>query len=121
MYEIFIDYDNQNIKKFLKEFKNLKELIRNILSIDIKIKKIRKTVNGFHIYCNVEIPKSYNLRKKELFLLLNTLEIILNSDRKRAVFNLLRILIDYENYKNISVLFKDTEIGDFNGNSLRWN
>lgn len=106
--EIFIDYDNQNIKKFLKDFRTIKEMLKHILNIKIKITKICKTINGYHIYAKV--THSYKLNKKELFLFLNSLELILNSDNKRAIFNLLRILMNFKNYKNISVLFRDTEI-----------
>lgn len=109
MYEIYIDYDSKNLKEFFENFEKQSNLLKNLLKIEVKEVRIFETVNGYHIYIKLKIP--YKLKTRELFLLLNSLELIFSSDKKRAIFNIVRILhLKTSNYKNISVLFKDTEL-----------
>jgi hypothetical protein len=107
---IHIDLDTNNgldLLKWKKEYLELRDLAKNILGIKLKVKSIFKTINGFHIY--IEIKNLPKLKEKELSLFLNNLEVILNSDKKRAIFNLLRILHNWE-WKHSSILFKETEL-----------
>ncbi len=112
---IHIDLDGEDIKKWKKEYKQLKEILKNVIGVKTRILKIRKTINGYHIYLEVSnIPKVLEEENFSLWLFLNNLEVIFGSDRKRAIFNILRILHNWD-WKHISILFKDTEL-----KTIRW-
>ena len=107
---IHIDLDNEDIKKWKKEYKQLKEILKNVIGVKTRILKIKKTINGYHIYLEVSnIPKVLEEANFSLWLFLNNLEMIFGSDRKRGIFNILRILHNWD-WKHISILFKDTEL-----------